>query len=98
MTLNTEEPGSAQFHVYPNQSDFSSPNRPDRLRGVLFRTKSGRGVRLATKLSLVPILILVELYLHDPMLLRGVYTDVLSFAFNIRNRSECLLTRGLAGF
>jgi hypothetical protein len=66
--------------------------------GVLFRAKSGRGVRLATDFSLVPTLILVELYLHDPMFLRGVYTDITTFTFNIPNRSECLLTCGLTGF
>jgi len=65
---------------------------------VLFRSKSGRDVRLATNLSLVPILMLVELYLHDPMFLRGAHTDVLTFVFNIRNRNECQLTCGFAGF
>ena len=86
MTLNTKEPGLEEFHGNPNQFDFSSPNRPDRLRGG----GSGRGVWLTTNLSLVPTLKLVELYLHDHMFLRDVYRDIFSFTFNITNRSVYL--------
>jgi len=57
---------------------------------VLFRAKSGRGVKLATNLSLVPNLKLVELYLHDPMFLRGLYRDIFTFTFNVPNRSVYL--------